>query len=345
MSGGISLKVVSQEEVSEIFRGNADELFEIVEDALRKYDKGEVLFPDKISQIFDKETQNRINCMPATLLRDGVCGLKWVSVFPANARIGVQNVTGVMLLSEIGTGFPVAVIDGTLLTKMRTAAVGCVGAKYLAPRYVRSVGFIGTGEEAKMHFTLLKHMFPTIRECRVASRKSRSEQAFVETFSDKVANVAFVACGGDFSRAVCDADIIVTAISGQAPVLKTKDVKTGSLYIHVGGWEDEYGVALKADKIVCDDWEASKHRTQTICRMYKDGLLKDSDIYANLSEIVTGLKRGREKDDEFIYFNSVGLSYIDLNFANYVYLEAQKRGFGKEVVLAESNGFDYTTLI
>ena len=64
-------------------------------------------------------------------------------------------------------------------------------------------------------------------------------------------------------------------------------------YIHVGGWEDEYGVALKADKIVCDDWNASKHRTQTICRMYKEGLLKDKDIYADLAEIIAGQKKGR----------------------------------------------------
>ena len=95
---------------------------------------------------------------------------------------------------------------------------------------------------------------------------------------------------------MADTDIIVTAISGQAPVLKARDVRAGMLYIHVGGWEDEYGVALKADKIVCDDWNASKHRTQTICRMYKEGLLKDKDIYADLAEIIAGQKKGRESD-------------------------------------------------
>lgn len=134
MNNTISIKIITQEDVAAIFDSHADRLFEIVEDAFLKASKGEVLFPDKISQIFDTQTQNRINCMPATLLGNKVAGLKWVSVFPTNAPKGIQNVTGVMLLSEIETGFPIAVIDGTLCTQLRTAAVGCVAAKYWHPK-------------------------------------------------------------------------------------------------------------------------------------------------------------------------------------------------------------------
>ncbi|MBO6254721.1 MAG: ornithine cyclodeaminase family protein, partial [Bacteroidaceae bacterium] len=88
-----------------------------------------------------------------------------------------------------------------------------------------------------------------------------------------------------------------------------------------------------------------KHRSQTLCRMYLAGMLKDEDIYANLSELIAGTKVGRENDDEFIYFNSVGLSYIDINFANYIYQESVKRGLGNDVVLVESNSVDYASLI
>lgn len=342
----ITIKIISQEEVAEIFKNNADTLFYVIEDAFKKYLHGTVVFPDKISQIFDQKTQNRINCMPATLLGDDmVCGMKWVSVFPTNAPRNIQNVTGVMLLSELDYGFPVAVIDGTLATKMRTSGVGCVAAKYLAPSKVETVGIIGSGEEARMHYALLKHLFPTIKECRVSSRKVSSELAFIDKFKNLTPEVKFISCNNDSHKCAAGADIIVTAISGQAPVLKADNITKGGLYIHVGGWEDEYEVVLKADKIVCDDWEASKHRTQTICRMYKEGILKDHEIYANLSDLIAGRKKGRENDDEFIYFNSVGLSYIDLNFANYIYKEAIKRGLGKDVVLANDNNVDYSSLI
>lgn len=341
----IVIKAISQEDVASIFKGNADAIFGIIEDSFKKYLAGDIIMPDKISQIFDEVSQNRINCMPATLIDEKVCGMKWVSVFPSNAPKGIQNVTGIMLLSELETGFPIAVIDGTLSTKMRTAAVGCTAAKYLAPSKVETIGIIGAGEEARMHFTLLKHMFPTIKECRVSSLNTEIEQGFIDKFKGIVPDVNFVTCNNDSHLCASGADIIVTAISGQSPVLKAADITKGGLYIHVGGWEDEYGVAQKANKIVCDEWEVVKHRSQTLCRMYKAGLLKDEDIHANLSELIAGTKVGRENDDEFIYFNSVGLSYIDINFANYIYEEAKKRGLGQNVVMAENNVVDYASLI
>lgn len=341
----IVIKTISQEDVAAIFKGNADAIYGIIEDSFKKYLADDIIMPDKISQIFDEASQNRINCMPATLIDEKICGMKWVSVFPSNAPKGVQNVTGIMLLSELETGFPIAVIDGTLSTKMRTAAVGCTAAKYLAPSKVETIGIIGAGEEARMHFTLLKHMFPTIKECRVSSLNTEIEQGFIDKFKDIVPDVKFVTCNNDSHLCASGADIIVTAISGQSPVLKAADITKGGLYIHVGGWEDEFGVAQKANKIVCDEWEVVKHRSQTLCRMFNEGLLKDEDIYANLSELIAGTKVGRENDDEFIYFNSVGLSYIDINFANYIYEEAKKRGLGQNVVMAENNVVDYASLI
>lgn len=341
----INIKIISQEDVAEIFKNNANGIFDIIEDSFTKFLNGEVVMPDKISQIFDEKSQNRINCMPATLKGDKVCGMKWVSVFPSNAAKGIQNVTGVMLLSELETGFPIAFIDGTLSTKMRTAAVGCTAAKYLAPSNVQTVGIIGAGEEARMHFALLKHLFPSISECRVSSLSTEIENGFIDKFKSIVPEVKFVACNNDSYKCASGADIIVTAISGQSPVLKANDITKGGLYIHVGGWEDEFGVALKADKIVCDDWETVKHRSQTLCRMYQEGILKDTDIYANLSDLISGRKPGRENDDEFIYFNSVGLSYIDINFANYIYNKAIEKGLGRDVVFAESNVVDYSALI
>ena len=83
-----------------------------------------ILFPDKIVQIFDEATQSRINCLPATLLDEKVCGGKWVSVFPENPKEGMQNLSAVLVLSEIEHGFPVAVMEGTLASNMRVGAVG-----------------------------------------------------------------------------------------------------------------------------------------------------------------------------------------------------------------------------
>lgn len=116
-------KLISQEQVKCIFQ-DPNQAIQLVEQAFHLYDAGKVLLPTKISQIFDEKKQNRINCMPATLINKKICGVKWVSVFPENPKSGIRNVSGMILLSEIEHGLPIAVMDGTEITNIRTAAVG-----------------------------------------------------------------------------------------------------------------------------------------------------------------------------------------------------------------------------
>ena len=121
------------------------------ESAIRAFHAGDIIFPDKIVQIFNDETQERINCLPATFKSDGVCGVKWVSVFPPNpAKNGIQNLSAVVILSEIEHGFPIAFMEGTLGSNIR---VGALADRYLARDDATTIGFIGAGEQAKMQRT------------------------------------------------------------------------------------------------------------------------------------------------------------------------------------------------
>lgn len=310
--------LISQEQVKRIFH-DPNIAANLVEKVFYSYDANHVMLPTKISQIFDEKIQNRINCMPATLIDNKVCGVKWVSVFPENPQNGIKNVSGIIVLSEIEHGLPIAVMDGTEITNIRTAAVGGVALKYLARQNSEVIGFIGAGKEARAHLDSAIFSCLNLKKCYVSSRSESTVVAFIEEKKEKYPHLEFVNCGNDFEKAVQPADIIVTATSTQDELLKAVWIKQGATYIHVGGWEDEYKVVDLADKIVCDDWECVKHRGQTLCRMYKTGRLKDADIYANLKDIITGNKPGRETDAEFIYFNSVGLAFIDIAFANYVY--------------------------
>lgn len=316
-----------------------------VEKGLLAFHKGDVLFPDKIVQIFNKETQERINCLPATLLPEKVCGVKWVSVFPPNPRkYGVQNLSALFVLSEIEKGFPIAVMDGTLASNMRVASVGATAAKYLARKDSESIGFIGAGEQSKMHLVGMKTVFPGLKECRVAAKYEEEEDRFIQEMSTIFHDMTFIAGRTDLKTAMDGADILVTGTSAQAPLLKAEWMKPGAFYSHIGGWEDEYAVAEQCQKIVCDSWETVKHRTQTLSRMYKDGKLKDSDIYADLVDLVSGQKPGRESDDERIYFNAVGLSYLDVTIAHDMYLRAIEAGVGTKLPLQERSIFSHEDL-
>jgi N-[(2S)-2-amino-2-carboxyethyl]-L-glutamate dehydrogenase len=318
---------------------------EAAESALLAHRDGTVLFPDKIVQIFDQDTQERINCLPATLLAEKVCGVKWVSVFPPNVpRFGLQNLTALFILSEIDKGFPIAVLEGTLASNIRVGAMGALAAKHFAPTDARSIGFIGSGEQAKMHLLAMKTVRPTLVECRVAAKTAEEERQFVRELAPLVPDMELTPTGTDQARAMEGADILVTATSAQAPMLQAAWMRPGSFYSHVGGWEDEYAVARQCQKIVCDDWETVKHRTQTLSRMYQDGELGDADIYANLDEVVAGEKPGREADDERVYFNAVGLAFVDVAIALAMYRRATEAGRGRRLTMQETMIFEHPDL-
>jgi ornithine cyclodeaminase/alanine dehydrogenase-like protein (mu-crystallin family) len=311
------------------------------EQAILANSRGEVLQPDKIVQIFDEETQERINCLPATLVPQKVCGTKWVSVFPRNVyQYDMQSLTAVFILSEIEHGYPLAVMEGTLASNIRVAAMGALAARYLAPEDAKVIGFIGSGEQSKMHLLGMKAVRPSLEECRVSAKTSEEEIRFIEQMRRIQPDMRFVAAETDGEKAMSGADILVTGTSAQAPLLKAAWMKPGSFYSHIGGWEDEYAVAKQCDKIVCDDWEVVKHRTQTLSRMYKDGELGDDDIYCNLSALVAGEKPGRERADERAYFNAVGLSFVDVAIALAMFERARDAGIGQELTLQGTTIFE-----
>lgn len=337
----IKYLTLSQEDLIEAGAFDLGLAREALKTGLFKFKDNRILFPDKIVQIFNEETQERINCLPATLLDEKVCGVKWVSVFPPNPRrYGVQNLSAITVLSEIEKGFPICVMDGTLCSNIRVAAMGATAAEVLAKKDAESIGFIGAGEQAKMHLLGMKSVRPSLKVCKVASISNAEEEAFIRDLSPLLPDMEFVACNTVLKDAIVDSDIIVTATSAQAPLLKAEWVKKGAFYSHIGGWEDEYEVVKMADKIVCDDWSTVKHRTQTVSRCYKDGVITDADIHGNLIDILSGEKPGRENDDEFIYFDAVGLAYVDVSIAYAMYRRALEAGVGTWSYMQEKMIFE-----
>lgn len=316
------------------------------EQSMIAFDDGEVLFPEKIVQIFNQETQERINCLPATFKARKICGMKWVSVFPLNpVQHGVQNLSAVIILSEIEKGFPIALMEGTLCSNIRVGTMGALAAKHLARDDSQAIGLIGAGEQAKMHLIAMKTAVPSLEVCRVAAKDPSEEDQFVREMTPILPGMRFESTRSDLEKATSDADILVTATSAQAPLLKAAWMKPGAFYSHVGGWEDEYAVAKQCDRIVCDDWETVKHRTQTLSRMYKDGELSDDDIAGNLIDVIRGRVAGRQGPEERTYFNAVGLAYVDVGIAMAMYDRALEAGLGQDLQLQREMIFEHSRLM
>lgn len=341
----IKFLYLSQETLIEAGAFDLPMAIEAARQGLLKFRQNRILFPDKIVQIFDQETQDRINCLPATLLDEKVCGVKWVSVFPGNPRkYGTQNLSAITVLSEIEKGYPICVMDGTLCSNIRVAAMGALAADKMARKNVETIGFIGAGEQAKLHLLGMKAVRPGLKRCYVSAKLAEEEKGFIDSLQPLLPDMEFIACNTVLKDAIVNSDIIVTATSAQAPLLKAAWIKKGTFYSHIGGWEEEFAVPKLADKIVCDDWETVKHRTQTISRAYKAGEITDADIHCNLVDLLDGTKSGRDNDDEFTYFNAVGLAYIDVSIAYAMYRRCKEAGAGVEMALQENMIFEKENL-
>ena len=342
----ITFTYLSQEDLLEAGCFDIRMAMEVAEKTMLAFEDHRILFPEKIVQIFNQASQDRINCLPATMLDEKICGVKWVSVFPRNPQLhSAQNLSAIFVLSEIEKGFPIAVMEGTLASNMRVASMGGVAARHLSRENSEVIGFIGAGEQAKMHLLSMKVVRPGLKECRVAAKTIEEEQQFIRELSPLFPDMKFVGANTHGRAAMDGADILVTATSAQAPLMKATWMKPGAFYSHIGGWEDEYEVAQQCDKIVCDDWDTVTHRTQTLSRMYAEGLISAADIHADLHELVSGHKVGRETDNERIYFNAVGLAYIDVAIGMAMYQRAVTAGKGQKLDLQQCMIFEHGDIL
>ncbi|MFQ6014704.1 MAG: ornithine cyclodeaminase [Anaerolineae bacterium] len=310
-------------------------VLEIIEDVFRLHADGRVILPHKIVLDLGERERGRINAMPAYVGGDvDVCGIKWIAGFPQNPlKHGLPRGIGLLALNDSWKGVPLAIMDATFISAMRTGAVTGVGARYLARPESETMAMIGAGVQARTQLEALHLALPQLREVRVYDIRPEAAEAYAEEMSqvlDLVIEVVNIP-----QKAVEGADVIVTATMADEPIVKEAWVKEGSFFAHVGSYqEEEYEVVLNSDKIVVDEWEHVRHRgTPILARMYDDGHLSEADIYANLGEVVAGQKPGRESEAERIFFAPIGMGSEDVAVAYGVYRLALEKGLGTKLSL------------
>jgi len=337
----IEFLYLSQEEV--IAAGGLDMAAALadVEAALRLHHAGDDLLPPKAVLDWGQGgrglREDHINAMPAYLGGGyNVAGLKWIASFPANPhQRNLPRATSLVILNDPDTGAPLAMMDGTLISAMRTGAVTGVAARYLARPDSRCAGLIGAGVQNQTQLMALRVALSHLEEALIYDiRRSRSD-AFAREMADLLDLPVRVA--GDAEILVRKADVLVTATTTLEPIVRHGWLREGSFYAHVSGYECEFAVIAAADKVVVDDWEQVKHRAaQTIAYMHQAGEFDDYDLYAELGEIVVGDKPGRESDRERIFFNPVGLGTGDVAVATRIYRTAHELGLGQPLALWQS---------
>lgn len=308
------------------------ETIEAVEEAFLAKGLGKAQMPPK-SYVFFNRYEGDFRVMPAYLEDIEAAGVKIVNVHPQNpSKHGMPTVMATIVLLDPQTGAPLAIMDGTTITNVRTGAAGAVAAKYLAQKDSRVVALIGAGAQAMTQFLALNEIFK-IEELRVSDKVEANAEKYASEVKKRFDISIKVT---DAKEAVQGADIIVTTTPVKSPIVMNDWVSEGVHINAIGadapGKQELDPEILKRAKIIIDNWEQASHSGEINVPLSK-GMLAREDIHAELGEIVSGKKSGRTSRDEITVFDSTGLAIQDVATAWLVYKKAKKVGMGTEVEL------------
>jgi thiomorpholine-carboxylate dehydrogenase len=278
---------------------NYEDLIAAMEGALADFSAGKVVQPVR-SILPVAEHHGFFGVMPAVY--GDIMGAKLVTLYPRNAGTVLPTHQGIIALLRASTGEPLAMMDGRLITEMRTAAVTAVATKHLAAKDAQVLAILGSGVQARAHFAALQCV-RRFEQARVWSRNTWNAQQFAE----EIGGTAMSA-----EDAVRDADVIVTVTSSSDPVLFGRWVKPGALVNAVGAVgasNREVDDAVMEGAVVVDSRDAAKVEAGEI-------LMSGASVYAELGEIVAGTKA--KPVMERVVFKSLGLAVEDLAAAKLV---------------------------
>lgn len=280
-----------------------EEVISAMERALADFSSGRVVQPTRV-MVPIAEHEGFLGLMPAYYAGDAL-GVKLVTFYPQNRGIPTHHAT--ILLFKPETGEPLASMDGRLVTEVRTAAVSAVATKYLARPDASVLAIIGSGVQARSHLEALR-LIREFEEVRVWSPHKAED--FARRFAVRATASA--------EEAVRDADVVVTATTSKTPVLSGAWLSPGVHINAVGAprpdWRELDDEALSRARVYVDSREATLKESGDV--------IAASRIFAELGEVVTGEKPGRESAEEITLFKSVGLAVEDVATAALIYRKA-----------------------
>ena len=298
----------------------------LLETAFREKGAGQVEMPPKPG--IHTMPDAFIHAMPAYIPSLRSAGIKWVSGYPDNQKRSLPYISGLLILNDVETGIPYAVMDCAWITAYRTGAASALAAKYLARPESKTAGILACGVQGRTNLEALKVLFPIERVYAYDIHPDR-QQKYIEEMSAKLSVEVIGVI--EPKQAVLESDLVVTS----GPILKHPTPIIPEDWLQPGAFGsavdfDSYwtGAALaQMDRISTDDHAQFQY--------YKSvGYFQTTpDPYADLGEIVAGLKPGRQSSQERTLAVNLGLAMDDMAVAPEIYRRARVMGIGTQLSL------------
>ena len=297
------------------------EIIDLLEEAFREKGKGRVEMPPKPG--IHTMPDAFIHAMPAYIPSMKSAGIKWVSGYPGNFKRGLPYISGLIVLNDVETGIPYAVMDCTWITAMRTGAASALSAKYLARPDSETIGILACGVQGRANLEALSCLFP-IKRAYAYDVLPEVQERFIAEMTDRLG--LEILGVKEPKQAVAGADLVVTS----GPILKHPTPAIGKDWLSPGAFGsavdfDSYwsGEALaQMDRIATDDHEQFHYYRSA-------GYFQQTpDPYADLGELVAGIKPGRQDEKERTLAINLGLALDDMAVAPTIYQRAKEKGLG-----------------
>lgn len=296
-------------------------IINLLEAAFKEKGHGQVEMPPKPG--IHTQPDAFIHAMPAYIPSLRSAGLKWVSGYPDNKERGLPYITGLLVLNDVETGLPYAVMDCTWITAYRTGAATALSAKFLARPESEVVGILACGVQGRTNLLALSALFP-IKRVNAYDIGAETRRHYVEEMTAKLGVEVIEVT--EPREAVIESDLVVTS----GPILKHPTPTIQKDWLRPGAFGsavdfDSYWAAealAQMDRLATDDHAQFQYYRQV-------GYFQTTpDPYADLGELAAGLKPGRERRDERTLAMNLGLALDDMAVAPEIYRRARERGLG-----------------
>jgi alanine dehydrogenase len=307
-----------------------------VEQAFAQHAAGDAMMPPKVYLSLDAYAGD-FRAMPSYVAPSegspAAAGVKWVNSHPENpARFGLPCVMGVYILSDPATALPLAVLDATLLTAARTGAAAAVASKHLAKTSPKTIGFVGSGVQARWMIDAHRVIYGDSLEIVAADVRPEAAEAFVKGHCASFGGRARV--GSVEEAAGCD--LVCCSTPGRTPVVKRAWVKPGAHLNAMGadgpGKQELESSILDEAVVVIDEHHQATHSGE-INVPIAQGRYREEQLFGTLGDVILGKKKVERRADTVTIFDSTGLAIQDVALARVLYAAAKVRGVGTAIEL------------
>jgi len=302
-----------------------------VEQAYRMHGEGRFYMDPKGHIVLDR-FPGEWEAMPSYIEEPHAAACKWVSIREQNReRFNLPTVFSILIYTHPETGFPLAIVDGSYHTVMRTGASAAVSAKWMARKDSKILAIVGAGHMAEGALATCNEVFKW-QEVRVWSRSEDTLARFVREQQPRYEGFG-IAASTDIERTVRGADVVVTVTPARAPIVIADWIAPGTHIAAVGadkkGDQELEGRLLQRARIFVDDIRQCRSDGEINVPL-REGLITEDDIAGEIGEVVTGRKQGRGSDAEITIFDSTGIALQDSATVPLEYERALAAGVGIE---------------